>query len=120
MPRMTMKFSGALQKAGEIGIKVLPDLNQDSLYAQLNQHGYWWNSRTKSWEEGEHPHAPTELLNVRVWSDANTVEEFADDVVMQLEKIHFQLMERSEVYICRPPKQLEGRVYLKFLPVNAT
>ncbi len=116
-PRMTAKYRGALYIANREGI--LAGDTQPELYEILQKAGFFWNSQAKEWEEFDPADAdpPTKLIRIRVWADIDVVEDYADDLVSLIDnKKHFQLVERSKVCPCRPPKQLEGRVYLSFMP----
>ena len=114
MPRMTTKYRAALKIAKAISIpNALED--QSALYQKLNEHNYFWNSKLKTW--GKKPAlAPTDLVRIRVWAAAEHVEQAADDAMNALSHHHYKLLERSSPYPCRPPKQLESRIYLTFLP----
>jgi hypothetical protein len=114
MPKQTMKYSSACQKASELSIPLTDQ--QEQLYQSLAASGYYWNAKEKSWEYlDQEADAPTELIRVRVWADARFVEQAADDFVAAISGKGMRLLERSEVYNCRPPKQLEARVYLSFM-----
>lgn len=117
MPKMTAKYSSALDIVRFKGLKIAQNGNQEELYQALQKVGFFWDSNIKRWEEHdiEQAEEPTKLLMVRVWADAEIVEDMADDLV-RISKKWFELVEKSPVYPCRPPKQREGRVYLKFLP----
>lgn len=115
MPKMTAKYAGALTVARQE--KLPANGSQDDLYARLQEIGYFWDSARKEWEH----HAPeaadpaTPLVMIRVWSDAEIVEDVADDVIAGLKR-RYDFIERSDPYLCRPPRQREARVYIKFLP----
>jgi hypothetical protein len=51
---------------------------------------------------------------VRVWADKNKVENAADLFIENVESMGLKLLERSNSYPCRPPNQLESRIYLTF------
>ncbi|MCB0207700.1 MAG: hypothetical protein KDJ52_00130 [Anaerolineae bacterium] len=116
MPKMTAKYRTALETALKASLPVKTD-DQETLYALLQENGYFWDSRTKSWDhfEPEEADDPTPLIYVRVWADEEIIHEAADDIV-RTNKKHWQLVERSDPYRCRPPKQREARIYLRFLP----
>lgn len=120
MPKMTAKYEQALHTALQRA-KIKPSqinqmTTQDDLYSALQHAGYFWDSAGKKWVYHAPTGAadPTPLIMVRVWADAEIVEEAADEVTERL--VNFTLVERSTPYPCRPPKQLESRVYLKFMP----
>jgi hypothetical protein len=119
MPKMTAKYSGAIRCAHNHNLPASTTKNQEELYQLLQSNGFFWDSQAKQWEEFDIEDAdePTLLIMVRVWADAEIVEEAADDIVRELKhKYRWQLVEKSTPYPCRPPKQRESRVYLKFLP----
>ena len=55
-------------------------------------------------------------MRIRVWADRELVEDWTDEIVRFLERAGWDMVDRSEVYVCRPPKQLEGRIYLQMVP----
>lgn len=121
MPKKTAKYlqacTTATQQAGITALQIMGMANQDELYERLQKQGYHWNSKAGEWEyhKPESANDPTPLLYIRVWADADAVEQAADEVSQKLAG-GYALVERSRPYPCRPPKQLESRVYLKFLP----
>jgi hypothetical protein len=78
--------------------------------------GYQWNSEAGTWDNWSAMDAdqPTELIRVRAWARAEAVEMIADGIVEAMLAAGLQLVERSQPYVCRPPKQLESRIYLTF------
>lgn len=125
MPKMTAKYAGALAIASKAFRHTDPlpnDNDQEGLYTALQQRGYFWDSQIKQWEyhEPEAADDPTPLVMIRIWSDIEITSEMADDLQAALAEFPrtkgWQLIERSTPYQCRPPKQLEARIYLKFLP----
>jgi hypothetical protein len=125
MPKMTAKYQHALTTArhhnGNMGLpfeqRIIITDDQETLYAKLNQAGYFWDSSRREWiyHEPEAADEPTALIMVRVWSDSEIIDEAADEIINGVKKV-WKLVERSTPYQCRPPKQGESRVYLKFLP----
>lgn len=116
MPKMTAKYSTALQYAR---MRLLPtDGDQEALYQRLNKAGFMWDSTDQEWLElaSEPANPPTPLVMVRVWSNAETVEAMADTVEVLLGGEGYVLVKRNGPYLCRPPKQLEARMYLEFMP----
>lgn len=115
MPRMTVKYNKANVIANALGIDV-NRREQPSLYAQLNEAGYFWNSDAQVWQQStEPPDPPTQLIRVRVWAESSRVADAAADIVSSIELDGYRLLEQSESYQCRPPKQLESRIYLSFV-----
>jgi hypothetical protein len=116
MPKMTAKYSTALIEANRRGLPT--DGDQEALYQRLQKAGLMWDSSNKEWlylpDEPADPATP--LVMIRVWADAEIVEEMADLIQGLLTKRNFTATKRAGVYLCRPPKQLEGRVYLEFMP----
>lgn len=115
MPKLTVKYSLALACAATNG--VLPSADQEALYRRLNEIGWWWDSKAQQWMNfGQMPAAaPTPKLMIRVWAASDQVERQADEVIKGL-RGKFRLIAQAGPYPCRPPKQLESRVYLEFLP----
>jgi hypothetical protein len=118
MPRMTAKYRTALKLAEAILTHPFEHNDQKVLYRRLGEHNYFFDSKSKVWEKGEPANPPTELVRVRVWAKAEQIEQVADKLVSDLSH-DYRLVERSEPYPCRPPKQLESRIYLSFLPSAA-
>lgn len=122
MPKMTVKYAAALNVAERhyIGFNRAQETDQNSLYTRLQESGYFWDSTLKHWEyhEPADADAPTPLVMLRVWADGEILEEAVNDLLTLIKrsKLPWDLIEKSPPYGCRPPKQREGRVYLKFLP----
>ncbi len=123
MARMTKKYKGALAVASVklkkflmLGKNTCRFTDNKALYRALNAHNWYWNSKMEAWELGESAQKPTDLIRVRVWAATEVVRQAADDVAYELLNRNYELVERSEPYECRPPKQLESRIYLAFLP----
>lgn len=131
MPKMTAKYKFALATLhhhnGNMALpfdqRIVIDYNdQEVLYSALQEAGYFWDSKKKQWEyhEPEAANDPTPMIMIRVWADKEIVEEAEQELRAALTKHlatkDWSLLERSPVYGCRPPKQLEARIYLKFLP----
>lgn len=117
MPKLTRKYAAALTAAYALQLEIPKD--QETLYELIEKNGHQWDSDQGAWIDlaSEAADDPTPCLNVRVWADAEIVEEYADLIELKLTKSkRAMLIERSKVYLCRPPKQLEGRIYLKFMP----
>lgn len=117
MPKLTAKYKAALNAAYKLQLQIPKD--QDTLYSVIEEHGHLWDSDAGEWIDlaNQPSDEPTPCLLVRVWADAEIVEEYADLIELKLTKSkRAKLIERSKVYFCRPPKQLEGRIYLRFMP----
>lgn len=116
MPRMTLKYKAALPLAHRL--EVAADGDQNDLYRELERLNWHWNSDTGQWEQWADQPAddPTEFISIRVWADAEIIPEAVEAVVHGLQSAGLRLVEQSPPYPCRPPKHLEARVYLKFLP----
>lgn len=118
MPKMTAKYSTALSVARCENIPASND--QEQLYSRLQGIGWWWNSDRKEWEHHEPREAddPTPLIMIRVWADAEIIEDVADDVARRVPKSWGKPIKRNGPYPCRPPKEREARMYLEFLPTK--
>ena|SRR4028119_1794730 len=113
MPKQTAKYASACKKAESLKIPV--GQHQEELYQALNTQGWYWNSQEKLWEKlDEDADPPTELIRVRIWADSRFVEQFAKDCIESMSQRGLRLIEKTEPYRCRPPKQLESRIYLTF------
>lgn len=111
MPKRTRKYVAALEAAAELKITNLEDAEQ--LYQELNERNYFWEPE-EGWLPGAPPNAPTPLLRIRVWAETSKVEAAAQVVVAILDGSDYRLLEQSKPYQCRPPQQLESRIYLTF------
>lgn len=116
MPKMTAKYSAAYSLARREKI-TLTD-NQEQLYSQLQELGYYWDSDRKEfvWHDPNEADDPTQLIMIRVWADAEIVEDVADDVARSVPKSWGKPIKRNGPYPCRPPHQRDARMYLEFLP----
>jgi hypothetical protein len=119
MPKMTAKYSSALTAAR--AAKISTNGDQESLYHKLNEKGLWWDSKEKKWINFNDTPAnePTPKLMIRVWAEGKIVDKQADEVIKGL-RGKFKLISRRGPFQCRPPEQLESRVYLEFLPGDDT
>ena len=107
--KRTKKFVEAEKVALEIGVYV-----DDDIYKNLEKNNYFWDSKNQNWFKGVEPNPPTNLIYVRVWADAEKVEADANNVIQSMQTSDYVLEDKTEIYSCRPPKQLEGRIYLTF------
>jgi hypothetical protein len=109
---MTAKYSAAVKAALMNSVPVSSD--QEELYQILQDNWVFWDSKTKDWTKSkEKPAKPSELVHVRVWASADQVDMIAEKLITDVYP-RLEMVEKSPVYLCRPPKQLEGRVYLSF------
>ncbi len=100
-------------------LKIFPDYQHNSneeLYSKLIAGGYYWDPNISQWiyTPGEQNDSASTQIRVRVWFDKNQVQGVADLIVELLADQSFRLVDKSEVYTCRPPKGNDGRVYLTF------
>lgn len=113
MPKQTRKYKTACELADQLNIS--DRTNQERLYHLLNEQNYYWDSGTQAWQLlQQDAKPPTELIHVRVLAEASRVEGAAYQVRLGLEEQGYIFLEESEPYTCRPPKQLESRIYLSF------
>jgi hypothetical protein len=112
--RRTKKYVAAESFFRGAGIRISGDAEE--MYQTMADHGYQWNSESGTWDDwGAMPRdQPTELIRVRAWARAEAVEMVADGITEAMLAAGLVLVERSKPYPCRPPKQLESRVYLTF------
>lgn len=114
MAKMTAKYKGAVEIARSKNIPITDD--QEALYAALGKAGVLWD-KMKGWYDVslEPADQPSDVLRVRVWAKTEDVEAQARLIVRTLTSGGYRLVEQSQPYVCRPPKQLESRVYLTFI-----
>jgi hypothetical protein len=111
--RQTRKLVTAISLYHDLGLSKSYD-SQDELYSLLNECNHFWNSQEKRWVDGGTPDPPTNAIWVRVMSDAKIVSEIASVVAEAIAPYEIDLIDRSDLYPCRPPKQNDARVYLTF------
>ena len=115
--RQTKKFSLAIDTA--ISQKFIASKNvesQDWLYQKLVGNGFFWDSKQGKWVnfQKEPANAPTPLIRVRVWGETGEKLDEAVSMIKGAFGNGFELVNQSLPYVCRPPQQLESRVYLEF------
>lgn len=111
MARQTKKFVAGVETAQGLGITDFDD--HEALYDQLNQHNFFWDATDQRWGPGSEPEPATELIRVRVWAETTRVADVANMLVRRMSG--YTLIEKSKPYVCRPPNQLESRIYLVFM-----
>lgn len=108
--KQTKKYAGACQ------IATLPHTSQEQLYQELNRLGFFWNQKAQIWERNDRlAEPPSGILKIRVTTASNKIEQLADIAIEAMQQYGLNLLERSQPYICRPPKQAESRIYLSFI-----
>jgi len=114
MARMTAKYIGAMAIARSKNIPITDD--HEALYAALGKAGILYD-KMKGWYDASQEPAeePSDVLRVRVWAKTEDVEAQARLIVRTLTSGGYRLLEQSQPYVCRPPKQLESRIYLSFI-----
>lgn len=114
MAKMTAKYSGAVAIARTKNIPITDD--QEELYAALGKAGFLWDKMKKWYDVSQEPaEPPSDVLRVRVWAKTEDVEQQARLIVRSLTSGGYRLLEQSQPYVCRPPKQSESRIYLSFI-----
>ena len=108
--KQTKKYSKACE------IATLNHESQESLYKQLNELGFFWDSKLQKWERDDRiADPPSDLIRVRVWAATDKVEQAAHCFIESAQEYGLKLQEQSGVYQNRPPKQNESRIYLTFI-----
>ena len=114
MARRTAKYIGASEFARSKNIPVTDD--QEALYAALGKAGILYDKMQGWYDVSKEPaEPPSDVLRVRVWAKTGDVEAQAQLIVQALKNEGYELLEQSQPYFCRPPKQLESRIYLSFI-----
>jgi len=114
MAKMTAKYAGAIEIARRKNIPITAD--QEQLYAALGKAGFLWDKMKHWYDVSQEPaEQPSDLLRVRVWAKTEDVEALARLIVKSLTSDGYRIVEQSQPYVCRPPKQLESRIYLTFI-----
>ena len=121
--RETKKFKTAYAKGIEQKLFTRKDSleSQDWLYRKLNDLGIFWDSKLGEWIEfqKEPANAPTPLIRVRVWGATGKSLDEAVSMVKAAFGNGFECVNHSLPYVCRPPQQLESRIYLEFRRIQA-
>ncbi len=113
MPKQTRKYKTSYQLGEKLNITGQD--NQEKLYRLLNEAGYYWEAGTQAWQHlDQDADPPTELIRLRVWAETSKVAKTAYQLRLAMEDQGYIFLEQSEPYSCRPPKQLESRIYLSF------
>lgn len=113
MPKQTQKYRTACELAERLSIEERD--NSERLYRLLNEARYYWDTGSQTWLENTiDADPPTELVRVRVWAEDSKVRGAAYQVRIAMEEQGYIFLQQSEPYPCRPPKQLESRIYLDF------
>lgn len=113
MPKQTRKYRTAVELADSLNITERD--NQERLYRLLNEASYYWDSASQAWQQlSQDADPPTDLIKVRVWAETSKVAGAAYQLRVVMEETGYQFLEQSEPYSCRPPKQLESRIYMTF------
>ena len=106
--KRTKKYTGATE------ILTFPHSSQDELYTELNRLGWYWSSKKSQWERDDRQAIDNNLVKIRVWAKKEIVEELAQHFIESGVDRGLKFIEKSAPYPCRPPNQLESRVYLTF------
>lgn len=115
MPKQTRKYATACELADQLNIDSRDRSNQERLYRLLNEQGYYWDAGSQRWQQlNQDADPPTDLIKVRVWAEDSKVRGAAYQMRVALKDQGYVFLEQSEPYPCRPPKQLESRIYLTF------
>lgn len=113
--KQTKKYSSACE------IATLNHENQESLYKQLNNLGFFWNSKLQNWVRDDRiADPPSDLIRIRVWAATDKVKQAASIFTESAQQYGLKLQEQSEPYQNRPPKQNESRIYLTFTNSEST
>jgi hypothetical protein len=81
--------------------------------------GWYWQAGKKEWERDDTPaKEATKLIKIRVWAAKESVENAAELFLESAEGNGLRLIEKSAPYPCRPPNQLESRIYLTFEDIH--
>lgn len=113
--KQTQKYSKACSRL------TFPHQTQEQLYSELNRLGWYWQANKKEWERDNTPaKEATKLIRIRVWAAKEMVEDASKLFVENAEGNGLRLLEKSAPYPCRPPNQLESRIYLTFEDITNT
>ncbi len=113
MPKLTAKYVAATYAAKEEGLQAIALLGAEALYAELAKRQYFWTPSEGRWIVAlpKDAEPASQVLRIRVWADKKIVERLANELAF---KVNWLLLEKSAVYLCRPPKHNDARVYLTF------
>jgi len=112
-----MRVTEKYRKALRLGVPLkITTKEREQLYLQLNQKSYFWNSEKKKWEKiSTEAKPPTELIKIRIWADARITETVSSELIEALAQKGLRITNKSKNYLCRPPENLESRIYLEFI-----
>ncbi len=111
--KQTEKYSQASK------VLTFPHSSQDELYSELNRLGWFWDSKVKKWERDDRPALEeSKLIKIRILASARKVEQAAELLIENSRNMGLGLLEKSEMYPCRPPNQNDARIYLSFVEVE--
>jgi len=118
MSKKTFKYCAAIERGLKLGLthEQMHGDGSEGLYLLLQKLQYAWDGNNWASLKDEPADPASQLIRIRVWADAEVVEDFSADIAKVIEGAGFGMVEKSPVYTCRPPKQLEGCVYLTFNP----
>jgi hypothetical protein len=108
----TRKYVIAVETAK--GLNLLIPETAEALYTALNHRNFFWDREENRWVPGSEPDEPTDRIRIRVWAESSKVSEVANNLIRRMTQAGYVLTEKSEPYLCRPPKQAESRIYLTF------
>lgn len=117
MTRMTKKFSEAVHRLNVMGVRRPHEMDAEAAYKKLADAGYLWDSKQGLWiklaDQPSDPASP--MIRVRVWAPQGESAEVAGYISQAMRRAGFRVVEQSDPYPCRPPKQLEERTYVSYL-----
>lgn len=117
MAKMTRKFSEAMYIISMMGKPQPYSEPGEVAYKMLADAGYQWDGKKQEWiglaSVPGNPASP--IIRIRVWAEAYKVEGVAGQVCSAMTGKGYTLLEQSQAYPCRPPKQAESRIYLSFI-----
>lgn len=112
-PKMTAKYKAALETARALNIDGYASWGGNYLYEALAKMNFTWDAETGVWWILA-ADTPSDLIRLRIWAKTEDVTDAARQIADAMEVMGYKLVEQSQPYICRPPKQLESRVYYTF------
>lgn len=115
MARLTAKLKAAKECVLENKLAIQIYAAPDVIYTALQGAGYWWSSDKQAWEREAAAQPAMDGSMIRVWARTDEVERIARMVCAMMEQQGMRLVEMSQPYQCRPPRQAESRVYLRFV-----
>ncbi len=108
--RQTEKYRKAVE------ILKYPHNSHQELYSEMNRLSYYWDAKNRKWERDDRlADPPMDGVKIRLWANNDEVQDYSELITQLLKAEGYTIVDKSEPYQCRPPKQNESRIYLSIV-----